>query len=500
LDPYAVAYAVATLLNNLFGRGKEPFWQQAYTDLLKFVISLRRISDGYTTLSEVYRYVINDSLIDQNIRDLKAQFRDPPEVLVAWVLRALATNARQQIGEFSQVVITVPAYFDEVRRKATQDAGYIAGLEVIDIINEPTAAALAFGYQQGFLRPGAPNNKTTKVMIYDLGGGTFDVTMMEIQGAEFRTLATDGDIRLGGLDWDQRIIDFVADEFLQQHGQDPRMNPNSLGRLWRDCEEAKRTLSARMRTHIVCQHEGQVCSVPITRNKFEELSSDLLDRTIFTARQTLKTCNLEWSDLDHVLLVGGSTRMPAVRAMIRDLWGKEPDASVSPDEAVAHGAALHAQLVLARHGGLAPTFHIANVNSHSLGVVATDPATRLTQNAVLIPRNTRLPAKTHRIFLTQKDDQRSILVQIVEGESRDPTECSQVGKCVVRDLPEGLPRHTPIDMLFKYEENGRLTVSVKLPKTKKRINQHISRENSLSPEQRSQWRAVVTGEGERELA
>jgi molecular chaperone DnaK len=179
----------------------------------------------------------------------------PPETLQAWILNKIRNDAAKTIGPFDKVVITVPAYFDEVRRKATQDAGYMAGFQMVDIINEPTAAAIAAGFQEGYLRPEAEAGEAKIVLVYDLGGGTFDVTLMRIGGGEYTTLATDGDVRLGGRDWDQRLVDFVAEEFVRNYGIDPREDPNSLGRLLRECEDAKRTLSARSRA--CCWSEAQ---------------------------------------------------------------------------------------------------------------------------------------------------------------------------------------------------------------------------------------------------
>ena len=202
----------------------------------------------------------------------------PPEAIQAWMLNKIKLDAQRQLGPFAKVVITVPAYFDEVRRKATQDSGYMAGLEVIDIINEPTAAAVAFGFQQGFLNAHGEAVKPQKILVYDLGGGTFDVTVMEIAGTKFNALATDGDVRLGGRDWDQRIIDLVAEEFMRQHGIDPREDANAAGRLWRECEDAKRTLSARAKAAITYDFRGQAVRTEITREKFEEITHDLLDR------------------------------------------------------------------------------------------------------------------------------------------------------------------------------------------------------------------------------
>jgi molecular chaperone DnaK len=419
--------------------------------------------------------------------------RYPPEAIQAWVLNKIKNDAQRQLGPISRVVITVPAYFDEVRRKATQDAGFMAGLEVMDIINEPTAAAVAFGFQQGFLNAQGDAPKPQKILVYDLGGGTFDVTVMEISGTNFNALATDGDVRLGGQDWDQRIVDFVAEEFIRQHKIDPREDPNAAGRLWRECEDAKRTLSLRSKAAINYDFKGAAVRLEITREKFEEITHDLLDRTRFTTRQTLQAAGLAWENIDRVLLVGGSTRMPMVRAMLKEISGKDPDASVSADEAVAHGAALHAGILVARTQGNRMPFKIKNVNSHSLGVVAVDGKTGRARNAILIPRNTALPVAAKRIFKTQKTNQRSIRVQIVEGESASPEDCSQLGKVDVRDLPTNLPAGTPIDVKFKYAENGRLEITVKVGETDKEARHEISRENSLTSEQLDTWRQYILG-------
>ncbi|HMC10341.1 MAG TPA: Hsp70 family protein, partial [Pirellulaceae bacterium] len=211
-------------------------------------------------------------------RDLGSRFfhkqlggrRYPPEALQAWVLNKLRIDGQRQIGDFKKAVITVPAYFDEVRRKATMDEGYIAGLEVLDIINEPTAAAVAFGFQQGFMKPEHADDARKKILVYDLGGGTFDVTVMEIGGKDFNALATDGDVMLGGKEWDQRLVDFVAEEFIRKFGIDPREDANTHGRLWRECEDAKRTISARMKAHIACDFRGNAVRVEITRQQFED--------------------------------------------------------------------------------------------------------------------------------------------------------------------------------------------------------------------------------------
>ncbi len=417
----------------------------------------------------------------------------PPEVIEAWILAKLYRDAAVQIGPFQKVVITVPAYFDEVRRKATQDAGYMAGLEVLDIINEPTAAAVAFGYQEGFLRHNAPQ-KPQRILVYDLGGGTFDVTVMEIRGNEYIARAIDGDVQLGGYDWDRRLVDLVAEAFIAEHFADPREDPVAAGKLWRECEDAKRTLSARTKVSIPCDYRGFSTRATITRQQFEEATQDLLDRTRFTTTQVLKAAGASWDKIDRVLLVGGSTRMPMVRDMLRQLSGKEPDASVSADEAVAHGAALHAGVLLAQSQGKPPALTIKNVNAHSLGVVGTDPLTRRKRSGILIPRNTPLPVTARRTFHTQKQNQRSILVEVVEGENPSPDACTLVGRCSVRRLPPQLPARSPIDVLFHYQPDGRLKVRVAVAGSTVKVETVFQRDNGLPKEHLDGWRQFISGQ------
>jgi molecular chaperone DnaK len=314
---------------------------------------------------------------------------------------------------------------------------------------------------------------------------------MAIEGRNFTALATDGDVRLGGRDWDERLVDLVAKEFIEKHGIDPRQDPNAHGRLWRECEDAKRTLTARPKTMVSYDHQGHSLRIDITRERFAEITHDLLDRTRFTVKQTLQAAGLDWNDIDRVLLVGGSTRMPMVREMLQKASGKEPDSSVSADEAVAHGAALRAGILMAKSQGQRAPFKIRNVNAHSLGIVATDRDTGLPRNAVLIPRNTPLPVSAKRVFKTQKPSQKNILVQIIEGESASPADCSPLGKCVVRDLPANLPVQTPIEVKFHYAENGRLRIEVRVGRTGVELKHEIDRENSLTPEQLDIWRQYI---------
>ena len=229
------------------------------------------------------------------------------------------------------------------------------------------------------------------------------------------------------------------------------------------------------------------------REQFEEATQDLLDRTRFTAVQALKAAGLDWPDLERVLLVGGSTRMPMVRKMLQQVSGKAPDASVAADEAVAHGAALRAGMLLAQHDGRPARFAIKNVNSHSLGVVGIEPQTRRSRNGILIPRNTPLPVTAKRIFHTSKAAQRSILVEIVEGESPSAEDCTQIGRCSVSPLPPNLPAKSPVTVRFHYEANGRLKVRVAVPNSDRQHETEIVRENGLSKEHMDGWRKFICG-------
>jgi molecular chaperone DnaK len=427
----------------------------------------------------------------------------PPEVLSAFVLERLKKDAERRIGPVRKVAITVPAFFDENRRRATQEAGRLAGLEVLDIINEPTAAAVTYGYTRGFFDPARASSSTwrEKVVIYDLGGGTFDVTILEIDGARFRALATDGDVRLGGKDFDERLVNHLAEKFREAHGVDPRSDPQDAAQLWLDAQEAKHTLSTRSRTTVVCFHAGIRMRIDVSREEFEDMIRDLVERTETTTSLTIRQVGLEWSAIDRVLLVGGSSRVPMITDMLRRITGKEPDCSQSPDEAVAHGAALYAGMLMAQGASAgsgdprqaAPSCELINVNSHSLGVVGIHPKTRLRTNIVLIPRNTPLPARAVRVFTTAKPNQRSVRVPVVEGESERPEDCIALGECIVRDLPPGLPQAAPIEVEYRYAANGRISVAARVPSVRFSAQVEIQRDESRSLDDLDTWRARLLG-------
>lgn len=411
--------------------------------------------------------------------------RIPPGVLLAWILKKLHGDASRITGPFQRAVVTVPAYFDEVRRRAIQDAGRLAGIEILEIINEPTAAAIAYGFELAS-QPNQDAIENEQVLVYDLGGGTFDVTIMRLAPNSFHALATDGDVRLGGRDWDQRLIDLAVSEFKKQFGKNPLDDPNAHGRLLRECEDAKRTLSSRKRTQLIFDYQGNTLSLELTREQFERATQDLLTRTEFTTQQTLKAAGVSWQEIDRVLLVGGASRMPAVSKMLERISGKVPDRSLSPDEAVAQGAAIRSAQILASEAGSVPEVAVQNVNSHSLGVVGRHPKTGKLQTAILLPRNTPLPARATRTFRTGKRGQPSLLVRIVEGESSNPADCSQVGRCLVHGLPKNLPPSSPVKVLFQYDESGRLAVEVEVEKLK--LTQTIERENALSDIEIERWK------------
>jgi len=416
----------------------------------------------------------------------------PPEVIQACILRKLKTDVVHVLGPRCRCVITVPAYFDEARRKATADAGEMAGLQVLDIVNEPTAGALAFGEALGYLTPASAPKEELTVLVYDLGGGTFDVTLLRLSPGKIDTIATDGDVQLGGYDWDLRLVNHVAHAFLQTYGIDPREHPPTMGRLFNAVGEAKHTLSVRGQTTLRLDYCGRAIEVPVTRELFEDLTADLLERTAYTTRQLLEASKLQWRDVQRVLLVGGSTRMPAVQRMLQEMTGLTPSHAVNPDEAVARGAALYADYLLHKQAGTQQArFEVTNVNSHSLGIEGIDSDTLLKRNVILIPRNSRLPAKISRRFATKVDNQRSVVVQVLEGESSVPEDCTTIGRTVIRDLPEKLPRAWPVEVTFEYETNGRLRVQAVLPGVHREVKLDLERAVGLTNAGVARWKKAV---------
>ena len=440
----------------------------------------------------VAQWVKRDMGLPAYSRPIRGKYL-PPEVIQACILRKLKADVVAALGPEARVVITVPAYFDEPRRKATADAGEMAGLRVLDIVNEPTAAALAFGEVLGYLSPTGGAKEELTVLVYDLGGGTFDATLLRLAPGEIRAIATDGDVQLGGYDWDLRLVDYAAEAFRKSHQLDPRKDPVGMNRLLDAAIEAKHTLSVRNRASIRLEHHGRSGEVQVTREQFDELTADLLERTAYTTRQLLAAAGWQWQDVARVLLVGGSTRMPMVSEMLRRVTGMSPDRTVNPDEAVARGAALYAGYLLAKQGraGSQATFEVTNVNAHSLGVEGIDRQTLRKTNVVLIPRNTPLPAAFTERFITKSEDQRSIVVQVLEGESSLPGECTAIGRTVIRSLPSGLPQGWPVEVTFEYGANGRLSVRAAVPGTQQAASLELQHTVGLSREKVDRWKDPV---------
>lgn len=428
-----------------------------------------------------------------------------PQALSALVIKKLIQDAERELFGVSGVVITVPAYFGDARRKATQDAGRIAGVKVLDIINEPTAAALANAFQQ-YLAQGGDRQRLdvariaarapSTTLIYDLGGGTFDVTIIRIDSHDFEVLATGGEVRLGGIDFDKRILKFFCDEFLRRYGVDPRDTPETLEKMRGTCELAKIALSENPQTNIVGEHLGRRLQLPLSRARFDHLTADLIARTQMSTQVLLEDALLTWDKIDDILLVGGSSRIPRVRQMLEEMSGKKVAMAIAPDEIVAHGAAIHAAILelsdspampvpgqerrLSSDEAGAPAdqehqrqmraifdehvvaaaskVKLTNVNSHGLGVIVRSSKEGRTVNSVVIPENTPLPASRVKTFGTEAANQRRVRLRIVEGDARDPRACTKIGECIIEPLPKGLPKGSPVEVSFIYDVSGRIDV------------------------------------------
>ncbi len=396
----------------------------------------------------------------------------PPEVS-AMVLQKMKQTAEDYLGEkVTQAVITVPAYFNDSQRQATKDAGKIAGLEVLRIINEPTAAALAYGLQK---------KKDEKIAIYDLGGGTFDISILEIGEGVFEVKATNGDTHLGGDNFDQRVMNWIADEFKKQEGIDLRRDKMALQRLKEAAEKAKCELSSNTETEInlpfitADQTGPKHLTMSLTRAKLEQLLDDLLDKTIPPCKQALKDAGLNPSDIDEVILVGGQTRMPKVQRIVEDLFGKEPHKGVNPDEVVAIGAAIQGGVL----GGDEKLQDIVllDVTPLSLGIETLGGV--MTK---LIDRNTTIPSKKSQVFSTAADNQTAVSIHVLQGERDMSTDNRTLGRFDLMGIPPA-PRGVPqIEVSFDIDANGIVHVSAKDMATKKEQKIRIESSGGLSKE------------------
>ena len=433
-----------------------------------------------------------------------------PEILSALILKRIVSDAEDAIGtEITDVVITVPAYFNDNERKATEDAGKIAGVNVLGLLNEPTAAAIAYGMNN--------LDKKLKAVVYDLGGGTFDVTVLDIDGNNVKVLATAGERRLGGKDWDDVLINHIAEQFQTEHGVDPREDLEAYQDLVIKVEEAKKTLSRKSEVKVFAQCGGKSLKVDITRAQFEELTRPLLEQTETYLELVLTKAGLNWDDIDVILPVGGMTRVPSIMEMLKQVTGKEPEKGVNPDECVASGAAYWAAIVGMRAAeklqekveagtatreekaeakelagveeslpdeviGLLRGTVVKNVNSHSLGIVVVMPDAS-EKNVIMIPEQTELPATVTKVFGTFEDNQISIDINVVEGESEDPEDCTPIGTLVISDLPPR-PKGMKVQVTYHYNEDGRIEIYAKDLSTGKDARTEIKRsQDGLSDEE-----------------
>ena len=396
-----------------------------------------------------------------------------PQEISAMILQKIKADAEAYLGEpVTQAVITVPAYFNDAERQATKDAGRIAGLEVLRIINEPTAASLAYGLDK--------TDHSEKIFVYDLGGGTFDVSILELGDGVFEVLSTNGDTHLGGDDFDQKIIDYIANDFKAQYGIDLRNDKSAVQRLKEAAEKAKIELSSSMQTNINLPFITADATGPkhidmnLTRAKFNELTHDLVQRSIEPMKKALSDAGLSISQIDKVILVGGSTRIPAVQEAVKNFTGKEPSKGVNPDECVAMGAAIQAGVLT----GEVKDVLLLDVTPLTLGIetlggVATP----------LIERNTTIPAKKSQVFSTAADGQTSVEIHVVQGERQMAADNKTLGRFTLSGIapaPRGIPQ---IEVTFDIDANGIVKVSAMDKGTGKEANITITASTNLSDEE-----------------
>ena len=447
--------------------------RQAITNPTNTVFSVKRfMGRGYAEVEAERKLVPYEIVRDSENRvQIKIPNADkpfnPPEIS-AIILQKMRQTAEDYLGQkVDQAVVTVPAYFNDSQRQATKDAGKIAGLEVLRIINEPTAAALAYGLDK---------KKDEKIAVFDLGGGTYDISVLELGDGVFEVKATNGDTHLGGDDFDQRVIDWLVEEFKKDQGIDLSQDPMALQRLKEASEKAKMELSSTMQTDInlpfitATQEGPKHLNLTLSRAKFEQLVGDLIERTIPPMQAALKDAGLDPSQVDEVILVGGSTRIPKIQEVVKDFFGKEPHKGVNPDEVVGVGAAIQGGVL----AGDVKDVLLLDVIPLSLGIETLGGVM-----TPLIDRNTTIPTKKTEIFSTAEDNQTTVEIHVLQGERKMALDNKTIGKFQLTGIPP-TPRGVPqIEVTFDIDANGILNVSAKDRATEKEQKIRIEASSGL---------------------
>jgi molecular chaperone DnaK len=454
----------------------DPAKRQAITNPEKTIYSVKRfMGEKFDNIkkdlkSVPYKVVKGDN----NTARIKIDDRDyTPQEISAIILQKMKKTAEDHLGtEVTEAVITVPAYFNDAQRQATKEAGEIAGLKVRRIINEPTAAALAYGLDK--------KTSDLKIAVFDLGGGTFDISILELGDGVFEVKSTNGDTHLGGDDFDLAIIDWLADEFKKEESIDLREDPMALQRLKEAAEKAKIELSSSTQTEINLPYVTATASGPkhlvrtLTRAAFEKLCDDLIQRSLGPCKKAVKDAGLKPSDIDDVILVGGSTRIPAIQKIVKDYFGKEPSKGVNPDEVVAIGAAIQGGVL----AGDVKDVLLLDVTPLSLGI-----ETMGNVFTKLIEANTTIPTKKSEVFSTAADNQPAVDIRIAQGERTMYPDNKEIGRFQLADIPPA-PRGTPqIEVTFDIDANGILNVTAKDKNTGKEQNIKIEASSGLSQEE-----------------